>query len=81
MKFLFLVIIILPVACSSLHKKEENSSYKELAQRVTIIRDRWGIPHIYGKTDTDAVFGLMQCCRDRFKQKIRSLLMQDIIMH
>jgi acyl-homoserine lactone acylase PvdQ len=26
---------------------------------VTIIRDEWGIPHIYGKTDADAVFGLM----------------------
>ena len=26
---------------------------------VTIIRDDWGIPHIHGKTDADAVFGLM----------------------
>ena len=26
---------------------------------VTIIRDNWGIPHIYGKTDADTVFGLM----------------------
>jgi acyl-homoserine lactone acylase PvdQ len=33
------------------------------AQEVTIIRDNWGIPHIYGKTDADAVFGLLyaQC--------------------
>ncbi len=29
------------------------------AQRVTITRDDWGIPHIYGKTDADAVFGLI----------------------
>jgi len=29
------------------------------AQNVTIIRDDWGIPHIYGKTDADAVFGLI----------------------
>jgi len=28
------------------------------AQRVTIIRDDWGIAHIYGKTDADAVFGM-----------------------
>ena len=27
------------------------------AQRVTIVRDDWGIAHIYGKTDADAVFG------------------------
>ena len=23
-----------------------------------IIRDNWGVPHIYGKTDADAAFGL-----------------------
>ncbi|HEX7905242.1 MAG TPA: penicillin acylase family protein [Chitinophagaceae bacterium] len=75
MKFLFLVIIILPVACSSLHKKEENSSYKELAQRVTIIRDRWGIPHIYGKTDADVVFGLMYAqCEQSFERVERNYL-------
>src|SRR5216110_589783 len=26
---------------------------------VTIIRDDWGIPHVYGKTDADAVFGVI----------------------
>ena len=29
------------------------------ASNVTITRDDWGIPHISGKTDTDAVFGLL----------------------
>lgn len=33
--------------------------WEQQAQNVTIIRDDWGIPHIYGKTDADAVFGLM----------------------
>src|SRR6185295_7902841 len=28
-------------------------------QNVTIIRDDWGIAHVYGKTDADAVFGVM----------------------
>jgi len=28
------------------------------AQNVTIIRDDWGIAHVYGKTDADAVFGM-----------------------
>lgn len=31
----------------------------ERAQQVTIIRDDFGVPHIYGKTDADAVFGLL----------------------
>jgi len=29
------------------------------AQRVTIIRDDYGVPHIYAGTDADAVFGLL----------------------
>ncbi len=29
------------------------------ARNVTIIRDDWGIPHVYGRSDADAVFGLM----------------------
>ena len=33
--------------------------WEQEAQRVTIVRDDWGIPHIYGKSDADAVFGLM----------------------
>ena len=37
------------------------------AKSVSIIRDQWGIPHIEGKTDADAVFGLMYAqCEDDF---------------
>src|SRR5258705_6791561 len=35
------------------------SLWEQQAQNVTIVRDDWGIPHIYGKTDADAVFGLV----------------------
>jgi acyl-homoserine-lactone acylase len=31
--------------------------WKQEAANVTIIRDDWGIAHVYGKTDADAVFG------------------------
>jgi acyl-homoserine-lactone acylase len=41
--------------------------YEDQAKRVTIYRDLWGIPHIYGKTDADAVFGLLYAqCEDDF---------------
>ena len=30
-----------------------------LARNVTIVRDDWGIAHIYGKTDADTVFGTL----------------------
>ncbi len=29
------------------------------AANVTIVRDDWGIAHVYGKTDADAVFGMI----------------------
>jgi acyl-homoserine-lactone acylase len=35
------------------------SAWEKQAQNVTIIRDDWGIPHVYGKTDADAVFGVI----------------------
>ncbi|MBQ5947569.1 penicillin acylase family protein [Massilia sp. ST3] len=33
--------------------------WQQAAQRVSILRDKWGIPHVFGKTDADAVFGMI----------------------
>ena len=33
--------------------------WEQQARNVTITRDDWGIAHIHGKTDADAVFGMM----------------------
>ena len=47
----------------------ESARLKSAAQRVTILRDKWGIPHVYGKSDADAVFGLMYAqAEDDFKR-------------
>ncbi len=35
----------------------EMAEWQQQAQNITIIRDDWGIAHVYGKTDADAVFG------------------------
>lgn len=37
----------------------EIARWEASAANVTIKRDRWGIPHIYGKTDADTVFGTL----------------------
>ena len=37
----------------------EVAAWEEQAERITIIRDDWGIPHVYGPTDADAVFGMV----------------------
>lgn len=48
---------------------KEINRLKKLAQEVTIIRDNWGIAHVYGKTDADAVFGMLYAqCEDDFKR-------------
>src|SRR3982751_4462165 len=36
----------------------ELARWKQQARNVNIIRDDWGIAHVYGKTDADAVFGM-----------------------
>lgn len=37
----------------------EVAAWQRRAQGITIVRDDWGIPHVTGRTDADAVFGLM----------------------
>ena len=37
----------------------ELQDWKKQAQRVTITRDDWGIAHVKGKSDADAVFGMI----------------------
>jgi acyl-homoserine-lactone acylase len=45
------------------------------AKRVTIVRDIYGVPHIYGKTDADAVFGLLYTqCEENFDRIERNYL-------
>ncbi|HLZ45696.1 MAG TPA: penicillin acylase family protein [Gemmatimonadales bacterium] len=39
-------------------RRADVARWERDAQNVTIIRDDWGIAHVYGKTDADAVFGM-----------------------
>src|SRR3954468_7279336 len=63
-----LVFLVLPYTLfAQKFSKEEITRWEKQASQVTIIRDNWGIPHVYGKTDADAVFGLMYAqCEDDF---------------
>ncbi len=66
---LFLLCIYTSISFSQQFTKQEIAKYESQAKNVTIIRDKWGIPHIYGKTDADAVFGLLYAqCEDDFKR-------------
>jgi acyl-homoserine-lactone acylase len=49
--------------------QKEIKRWQKHAQATTIVRDQWGIPHIKGSTDADAVFGLLYAqCEDDFKR-------------
>ena len=37
----------------------EMARWRAEAARVTIVRDDWGIAHVHGRTDADAVFGMI----------------------
>src|SRR5215831_1400399 len=75
MKHLLLSFFIPSIVFSQTFTSQEINRYKDEAQRVTIVRDKWGIPHIYGKTDADAVFGLMYAeCQEDFSRVEKNYL-------
>ena len=61
MKQLLLVITLVAGSVSAQQPaaSPDLARWEQRAQSVTIVRDDWGIPHVYGKTDADAVFGVM----------------------
>lgn len=54
---------------------DEVEKWEQQASDVEIIRDDFGVPHVYGKTDADAVFGLMYAqAEDDFKRVERNYI-------
>jgi acyl-homoserine lactone acylase PvdQ len=41
------------------HGEPDAARWEKQVRNITIIRDDWGIAHVYGKTDADAVFGMV----------------------
>jgi len=59
MKRLALLLVLAGTACAPPHPSNGDiARWKREAQNVTIIRDDWGIAHVYGRSDADAVFGM-----------------------
>jgi acyl-homoserine-lactone acylase len=54
---------------------DEVQRCQQHAENTEIIRDDFGVPHIYGKTDADAVFGLLYAqCEDDFNRVERNYI-------
>jgi len=58
--FLICIFLIISVSCIQTETDEQTSlnRMEEMAKKVMIYRDSYGIPHIYGPTDACAAFGL-----------------------
>src|SRR6478672_925957 len=55
--------VLLAIACSAIAfqpaQNADATRWEQQARNVTIIRDDWGIAHVFGKTDADTVFGAL----------------------
>ncbi|MTI20404.1 acylase [Fulvivirga sp. RKSG066] len=72
---LFLLVTLLVSACNNETPNDELAKWEAQAERITIIRDDYGVPHVYGKTDADAVFGLLYAqCEDDFNRVERNYI-------
>ena len=71
MRLLLSLLLLLTVFTVQAQKftKAEIVRWQQQARQVQIIRDTYGVPHIYGQTDADAVFGLLYSqCEDDFNR-------------
>ena len=78
-KFILLVISIFTLGCSNpktnINTLNEIERWNHRAKNTEIIRDDFGVPHIYGKTDADAVFGMLYAqCEDDFNRVERNYI-------
>ena len=67
--------LIMASAFAQSPSQAEVKSWEAQAKQVNIVRDTYGVPHIYGKTDADVVFGLMfSQCEENFERIERNYL-------
>jgi acyl-homoserine-lactone acylase len=62
MKKLVLAFVLAAASATFAAQAAQNpdaARWEQEARNVTITRDNWGIAHVYGKTDADAVFGMI----------------------
>ncbi len=64
-----IALVLATAVATQAQTPSDTARYKAEAARVTITRDDWGIAHIHGRTDADAVFGMIYAqCEDDFNR-------------
>lgn len=72
--FLFIGLLVANQAVAQGFSSKEISDLHQQANRITIVKDKWGVPHVYTKTDADAVFGMMYVQCEVFFEKVENSL-------
>jgi acyl-homoserine lactone acylase PvdQ len=72
MKIFYTLLLVFGVSFSlnaQSFSEKEISLWEKQAKTIEIIRDNFGVPHVYANTDADAVFGMMYVqCEDYFSK-------------
>src|SRR5688572_20873974 len=55
--FALALLLVLTGGCATSRETGDLARWRQQAEQVTIVRDDWGIAHVRGRTDADAVFG------------------------
>src|SRR5690349_19092677 len=70
--------LLIAAALVSVAASAAQPYWQRHARNVEIIRDDWGIAHVYGKTDADAVFGMIYAqAEDDFNRVERNYLLSE----
>ena len=56
---LFALLCVVAGAAAAKMPDEQGKRWQQRAEHVRIVRDNWGIAHVYGTSDADTVFGAM----------------------
>src|SRR5262252_42850 len=67
--FAALLLMLVTQAPLSRGVAAQNAALEKIARSVTIYRDNWGAPHVYGPTDASVIFGFIYAqAEDNFWQ-------------
>ncbi len=72
---------LLVLSCAPAPQSAESpelAGWRARAQNITIVRDDWGVPHVYGRTDADVVFGLMYAQAEDDFHRIETNYLQSL---
>ena len=56
-RLLLIILFVLTCASPLVTHAQKSSDHEKLARTVTIYRDTYGVPHVFGRTDESTVFG------------------------